>query len=661
LFLSFRDFVEEAKSLTFKALTSLKIEPPETLEWDEPPDKEFGDVSLRVGYQVAKKAQKTPAEIVALVSSMINDSLSSQKKFVGPVEGHPSGFLNFKMNDSAFIPEVVRRAHDEDYGGINLGGGSSVIVEHTAVNPNKALHIGHLRNVAIGDSLARILEFTGHKVSVLNYIDDSGLQVADILVGFLFMNHPVEAPEGVKYDHYAGDSVYVSVNKEYEKNPKLKARQKHILKAIEGKDPVIFPFAAEITSKILQQQLNTCWRFGAFYDLLVYESDIVQSKLWESVLSNLKERGIAKFEKEGKYAGCWIVSVKEEKEGEDKVLVRADGTATYIAKDTPLAALKVGIVPDRFSYGVATTQPNGKELWRTHAEPGLIKDSPVHWGADQSITVIDSRQARLQRIIQYILEQLTGKSMEKRNVHLGYSIISLSQKTAASLPPSPDLASEKGGQEEQESEVVTMSGRKGTYINADDVLDAVKKKAHDETAKRNPAANSEYWLDGVAETLAIAATRFSLLKQDLDKMIVFDMEDALQLIGETGPYMLYTYARASGIASKVETSDGDSSPSLSPKIAVGDVLKSESEVDLVKLISKFDIFVEKSVKMLAPKWIAHYSFQLCEAFNKFYEKNRVLQEENEEVRKARIELVDAFRTTLRNSLSLLGIGTLDRI
>ncbi len=238
-------------------------------------------------------------------------------------------------------------------------------MEHTSVNPNKALHVGHLRNLTLGDSISRILAFTNHSVSILNYIDDSGLQVADVIVGIMFLGHSADAPTDLKFDHYAGDEIYVDVNKKYESDPSLKEKQKLVLRAIEEHDPKIFRLAASVTDKILKQQLKTCWRFNASYDLLVFESDIIASKLWEQVFDAMKKAGIAILETEGKLAGCWIVSIKGEKEGEDKVLVRSDGTATYVAKDIPFAALKTGLIKDKFTYEKYILEPDGKELWRT--------------------------------------------------------------------------------------------------------------------------------------------------------------------------------------------------------------------------------------------------------------------------------------------------------
>ena len=360
-----------------------------------------------------------------------------------------------------------------------------------------------------------------------------------------------------------------------------------MLKQIENREPEINDLVLRVTNKILHEQLKTCWRFGAYYNLLVYESDIIKSKLWEEIFQELKSRGIARLETEGKLAGCWIVTVKGETEGEDKVLVRSNGTATYVAKDVPFAALKMGLVADKFYYDRYLTQPNGKELWRT-ASSGLNKTSPVAWNPEKALTPIDDRQARLQRIIQHILSELAGQPMKDRYVHVGYAIVSLSSKTAESL--GIDLPESAEGKK-----VITMKARRGLVVSVDDAIDAVKKKAREETIKRNPTLNNSDWIDNVAEKIAIAALRFSLLKQDLDKIIIFDLEESLKLIGETGPYLLYTYARASSIISKIKEGSPFPAGDFKPEFT------SANEKDLLSVISKFDIALEKAVKMFAPK------------------------------------------------------------
>ncbi|MDG6998471.1 MAG: arginine--tRNA ligase, partial [Nitrososphaerota archaeon] len=428
--MSFRNFVSEAEQKIRSACHSLKYEYPEQLEWDVPPSRELGDLSFRTGYQLSRVARKRPADIVSEIAEEITKELTSMK-YVESVEGHPSGFLNFKFNRKNFFQDVLDAAQKLSYGSLDIGKSSSVLVEHTSVNPNKALHVGHLRNVALGDSISRIFRFTNHNVKVLNYIDDSGLQVADVIVGIKYLGFPKES-NGKKFDHYAGDDIYVSVNKKYEIDSTLAQKRTSVLRAIEGRDKEIFPLAFEITNKILSEQLKTCWRFNAFYDLLVFESDIIESRLWQEVFDALKKQEIAKLETDGEFKGCWIVTVKGEKEGEDKVLVRSDGTATYIAKDIPFAALKMGIIQDKFSYDEFALQPDQRELLRTRASEERIAQSPVAWGAERSITAIGSEQSRLQRVILHILEQLSGKDLSQKYIHLGYALMTLSPSTVAS-------------------------------------------------------------------------------------------------------------------------------------------------------------------------------------------------------------------------------------
>lgn len=639
--MSFRDFVSEADLLIRSACQSLKYEAPNHLEWSIPPSKELGDLSFRTGYQLAGVTRRKPAELVSDIAKEIMKNAAGMK-YVENVQGHPSGFLNFRFHNKIFFQDVIEASQKAGYGRLDLGKSASVLVEHTSVNPNKALHVGHLRNVALGDSISRIFRFTNHVVKVLNYIDDSGLQVADVIVGIKYLGFSKDN-SSKKFDHYAGDDIYVLVNKKYETDQSLAQKRAHVLRAIEKRDDDIFPLASEVTNRILTEQLKTCWRFNAHYDLLVFESDIIASKMWDEVFHDLKSNGIAKLQTEGEFKGCWIVTVKGEKEGEDKVLVRSDGTATYIAKDVPFAALKLGIIKDRFSYEKFALQPDERQLWRTRIIDHNGAQSPVTWGSDMSITAIGSEQSRLQRVILHVLDQLTGKDLSQKYIHLGYALMTLSAKTVASITNENQTC---------DKDAIRMSGRKGLYVNADDLFDSLKSTAMTETRKRNPDVTDDAWFETVAEKIAISAVRFNLLKQDLDKTIAFDLGESLKLIGETGPYMLYTYARASSILEHVSGQRGKFDSSL---------LNSESEVDLITLISKFDLNVEKAVKMLAPKWISHFSFELCEAFNKFYERNRVLQVEKEDLRASRICLVGAFRDVLKQSLDLLGIECLERI
>lgn len=634
--MSFREFKEHAKKSVELAMGEADY-PMIDFEPFEPPRPEFGDLSVNVAFIIANKLGLNSMEVA---EAIVDKLRIPEGSLISDFEVHEPGYINFKVR----YPDLAYRAildaiSKEDYGSLNIGKGKKVCVEHTSVNPNKALHIGHIRNLVLGDSIFRILKFTGHDVQVLNYIDDSGLQIADIVVGFKYEGFPLEPPKGEKFDHYCGDHVYVKVNELYAKKPELVMKQKEVLKAIEEGSSDIANFAKELTKRILREQLKTCWRLGAYYDCLNFESHIIETKLWDKLFNRMKDRGIVQLVTEGKLSGCWVI--KMEGEDEEKVLKRSDGTLTYIAKDIPYAAWKIGLIEDPFQYDIFTRQPNGKDLWSTVSGKGKDKH-PAFGNSDLAITVIDVRQSRLQRIISYVLSLLAEGKLEKKYLHLGYEIVSLSKRTADEL-----------GIMVEKKEFVHMSGRKGIYINADDVLDALHKKAYEETKKRNPN-ESEEWLHSIAKKVALAALRFDLVKQDLDKMIVFDLSEALNLEGETGPYVQYAHARGSSIIQKA---------GVKPRITLDNAfsLNHPAELELIKMISKFDLYVEEALKNLSPKILARYAYQLATDFNIFYEKIPVLQEKDENKREARIALVQAFRNVVKTAFNLLEIETPERI
>jgi arginyl-tRNA synthetase len=464
--LSFREFRDGVQRVVEDALEQSGY-PKVVFEVLESPRPELGDLSVNVAFQLAKKTGEKPQKVA--------QSIGRNLKLVGiPIIGmfdvHSTGYINFKVN----YPELAYRTliealTNEQFGSINIGQGRRVLLEHTSVNPNKALHVGHLRNVVVGDSVARLLSFTGYDVQVSNYIDDSGSQVADIIVGFRYLNFPLQPPSGEKFDQYCGDEVYVKVNELYESQTDLLDKRKEILKKMEDLKSEIAQFARKLTEEILEQQLRTCWRIGAIYNLLNFESHILGLKLWDEIFEILKNNGVATPVTSGKLEGCWIIRVEGEEEGEEKVLVRSDGTATYIAKDIPYAAWKLGLLPDRFNYHIYTQQPSGTALWSTTAEPGEAIH-PSFGRADRAITVIDVRQSRLQRIITHVLSQVAGKSMSDKYIHLGYEVVSLSSDTASRL-----------GLKAEDKKFLHMSGRKGIYINADDVLDSLYARSYEET------------------------------------------------------------------------------------------------------------------------------------------------------------------------------------
>ncbi len=629
----FEAFREEAEQLIREAVkqTGYSIE---RVVLEEPPRQEYGDLSSTVAFDIAKKQKRKPLEVAEELHSKM---ISFKRNLVGDVNVTPPGYLNFKVNRPKFCNLTLQKSIDEKLGFIDIGKGKKVAVEHTSVNPNKALHIGHLRNVVIGDVVQRLLKYTNHQVVVLNYIDDSGLQVADIIVGFKFLGFPEDPPDPkIKFDHYCGDHVYVKVNQMYSDKPETEKYRRIVLKELENHSSETYEYAKKITERVLYEQLKTCTSIGAFYDCLNFESDIVASKIWQKVFQQMKDQKIIVYEEEGKNAGCWVIKGADD---QDKVLIRSDGTATYIAKDIPYAAWKLGLVDDFFNYQKFMVQKNGKVLWKTTLSEGE-KDHPIFNNADVAINVIDVRQGRLQKIIASIIKRFGEKGKQKDYIHLGYEIVSLSKDTAIEM-----------GLKVEDKDFIHMSGRAGIYINADDVLEKLEKLALQETLHRNPDADPN-WIQEIAMSIAVSAIRYGLIKQDFGKILVFDLKEALKLEGETGPYLQYTYARASRILEK----HGE----FTPMIEVNGIFEQE-EYKFIKELSKFTIIIKDATTRLEPNKLAEYAHNICLLFNTFYEKYPVLHEQDKIKKGQRLILVKAFLNVLKDLMFILGIESHSRI
>ncbi|MFB5608202.1 MAG: arginine--tRNA ligase, partial [Candidatus Nitrosomaritimum yanchengensis] len=459
--MTFKSIIDEIENNLHKILDALTVsEIPFTVE---PAKPGFGDVSSNVSFLLAKHMKKSPQEISITLSekySQLNHTLVSK------VESHSSGYLNFFADWEKLSQLVLSESNLDEFGLVDLGKNSTIVVEHTSVNPNKALHIGHIRNIVVGDVISRILQKANYKVNVLNYVDDSGLQVADILVGFRHLGFSQEPPEGKKFDHYCGDDVYVKTTEKYEQDSSLEEIRKNVLKELEDGDSETAQFADKITNLVLENQLETCWNLGVTYDCLNYESQIIRSGLWSKIFEKLKEMKLVEFENEGKNSGCWVI--RGEGKEEDKVIVRSNGTATYIAKDIPYAAWKIGLLEDPFNYKkYPKSQPGPRILWQTTLDAS--DDPKQNFSGDRVITVIDSRQARLQKIITTLMAKF--KSASDAYVHMGYESVTLSPETARTLGL------------DTEGKQAQMSGRKGLYVNADSVYDLLKKKTIEETRK----------------------------------------------------------------------------------------------------------------------------------------------------------------------------------
>jgi len=628
--LTFKSIIDEVENNLHKILESLGVS--DISFTVEPAKSGFGDVSSNISFLLAKHLKKSPQEISKTLSekySQFNHTLVSK------VESHPSGYLNFFANWEKLNQLILSESNLDEFGSVDLGKNSTIVVEHTSVNPNKALHIGHIRNIIVGDTISRILEKSNYKVNVLNYVDDSGLQVADIIVGFRHLGISQDPPEGKKFDQYCGDDVYVKTTEKYEHDRSLEEIRKKVLKELEDGTSETAQFADEITDKVLENQLETCWNLGVTYDCLNYESQIIRSGLWSKIFEKLQTMNLIEFEKEGKNSGCWVI--RGEGKEEDKVIVRSDGTATYIAKDIPYAAWKLGLLEDPFNYKkYKKVQTGSRTLWKTTLDGS--KETKQDFAGNKVITVIDSRQTRLQKIITTLLAKF--KSQSDAYVHLGYESVTLSANTAKTLG-----LDTKGRQAQ-------MSGRKGLYVNADSVYDLLKSKTTEETAKRNPEMNSSE-IEKIAHQISVGTLRYEMIKQDLDKIIVFDLTKSLSLEGDTAPYIQYTHARATRIIEKSEQNlsmDVDFSLLIDP-----------NEINLVRMIGLFDLQVRDAAKNLSPKVISRYCHDLAVAFNSFYERVKVLDLADKNLVKSRLCLVHSFKITIERVLDLLGIVAPDRM
>ncbi len=592
----------------------------------------FGDVSSNIAFLLAKELKKNPKEIMQILFEKYSQCSST---LVLKTEAHPSGYLNFFADWTKLGKLILSESYLDNFGAVDIGNNSNIIVEHTSVNPNKALHIGHIRNIVVGDTVSRILTKANYNVHVLNYIDDSGLQVADIIVGFKHFKFDEEPPNGKKFDHYCGDDVYVKTTQKYELDSSLEEIRKNTLKELEDGNSETAAFGDMITRKVLAGQLETCWNLNVSYDCLNFESQIIRSGLWSKIFEKLKEMGLIEFENEGKNAKCWVI--RGDNNEDDKVIVRSNGTATYIAKDIPYAAWKLGLLDDPFYYQkYDANQPNSKTLWQTSLNNDAA--TPQNFTAQKVITVIDSRQERLQKIITTLMEKFN--SIPDSYIHLGYESVTLSSDTAKTLGLETD------GKQAQ------MSGRKGVYVSADSVCELLKQKITEETKKRHPEMEDSK-IEKIAQSVSIGTLRYEMIKQDLDKIITFDLVKSLSLEGDTAPYIQYAYARASRILEKSgikPTTDVDFS-----------LLQETSELNLVKTIGLFNLQVRDAANNFAPKVIARYCHDLAVAFNSFYEHVKVLDSDNDELKSSRICLVNSFNITLEKALDLLGISAPNRM
>jgi len=636
----------------------------EEIPLNVPPDRKLGDFSSAVCLSLAKQRRRPPMEIARETAEQLKLKLP---RFIRQVAVTPPGYLNFIVDWSALTQHLLPQIFEEreSFGKVAQVQQEKVFIEHTSVNPNKAMHIGHLRNSVLGDTVARVLDWAGFPTEVCNYIDDTGVQVVDVVTAFLYLDPPFyaedssdfrpfwqKAPKDRPFDYFCWD-LYARFQAELGKNTGLLEKKEGILHLIEaGRHPVAL-FAKELATRIVQTHLETVARLFIFYDLLNWESDIIGRGFWAATFDLLRERGGLRLETEGPNEGCWVVpfgGIVETGEGVkslDKILVRSNGSVTYTGKDVAYQLWKFGLLNKDFLYRRWGLQINGKDLWTT-APSGEGDRPPRRFGhADRVINVIDVRQSYPQQVVVECLRQMGFLKQADQSVHLAYEVVNLSSQAAGLL----------GGEEKEEKKSVAMSGRAGTGVKARDFIQLVKKKVIEK---------ADHSLEeSVASALAAAAIRYYLLKFTLESQIVFDFDEALKTTGDTGVYLEYAHARACSILRKAEEKK------INPQWEKGCVPSqlTETERDLMDTLSKFPSVVSKVSKTLRVSQLAEYAFDLASAFTNFYEHPDPqadvqtpfihLQDRNLQV--FRLSLVDAFRRVMAHVLNLMGMPRLERI
>lgn len=607
-----------------------KLVPLEGIEnsLEAPSNPSFGDVASTICFSLAKQQKKPPFKIA---EEIVNTIKLPKNSVIEKVEAR-AGYINFFFNRPKLAALVITESLKSGYGKPKEKT-SRVIVEHTSVNPNKALHVGHIRNSCLGDSITRMLRFAGNKVQEINYIDDSGTQLADLLVGFKFLNMPTATD--MKFDQYCGNEVYVRVNKIYETQPALQTKRSQIIQEIEKGSNETSKLAEKVVENILAAQLETLSRMGIGFDLLVKETSVLHSGLWEDAFEKLGKAGLVYRETGGKNKGCWLLKLSSKPEfasleGADKILSRSDGTVLYTGKDIAYAMWKHGLLENKFGYRLF-----GKPKQKTWITSGKAGKKNTFGNAEKSVTIVDVRQSYAQDVVAAALEMLANKKIDYN--HYDYGVVALSRNTAEQLGAA------------DQAETYHMSGRKGLFVNVDDVLNILERKAYEETKKRNAGAQ-EKWLRDTARKIARSALRYEMVKIGRENTITFDTEESLRLDGNTAPYLQYTYARSLKILSKA----GKTSKLVLPESIT------DTESEIIKALMNFPAIVNKAVANLSPQEISHYAFNICSLFNKFYQDSPVLHAEGG-TKTFRLNLVKSFVSVLQKSLDLIGIDVLEKM
>ncbi len=627
---------------------------------EQPPKIEFGEYALPIAFELARKLRKAPRKIAEEIIAGVG-AIPGFEKF----EVAGAGYINVRVSRAELAAALA--ADQSPAAEVPSG---KVLVEHSSINPNKAAHIGHLRNAILGDTFVRLLRFAGREVDVQNYIDNTGVQVADVVVGFLHIEQKSRAQikalaAAPRFDYLCWD-LYARVSHWYEEDKANLQARAATLHAIEEGNNETAAVADLISTAVLKRHLETMDRLDIEYDFLPRESEILHLHFWDAAFAKLKEAGVLTYETEGKNKGCWVMrragtsnsetaasAENEEIEEEDqKVIVRSNGTVGYVGKDIAYHMWKFGLLGRDFGYRKFYRYPNSHDCWISTTDGE--RDHPHFGDVAEIYNVIDARQSEAQNTVIEALRGLGHGEAADRYTHFSYEMVALTPRCAAEL--GYDLS-----EEDKARPWIEVSGRKGFGVKADDLLDALITSARKEVDARHPEI-SELERASVATQIAIGALRYFMLKFTKPSVIAFDFKDALSFEGDTGPYAQYAVVRASNIFRKGGLDPDSSCRDAACRVSTEDFAKyltAESGNDIWELwlaAAKTSYIVGQCIATTEPAYLAKHAFQLAQLFSTFYHRYPILSEANEGRKRFLLTTAAVVRRELIRVLGAMGIS-----
>ena len=639
------------ETLKNRTLT-LFAHPIERVVLQAPPKLNMGDLATPLALELAKALRRKPREIAEALANGLELPL-----FVASVSVEGAGYLNFRFDRGAFTAAHVRSVMEPA-----KGNGTRVIVEHTNINPNKAAHIGHIRNAVLGDTFVRCMKWLGYRVETQNYIDDTGVQVADVVVAFEHLDRKsideVRALTGQpKFDYYCWD-VYSRMATYYAEHPESQEWRRETLHKMENGEGETAALAALIARAIVRRHIETMLRLDIRYDLLPKESDIIALHFWDRAFELLKESGAVVMETEGKHKGCWVMKLEGSEEfagmdEPDKILVRSNGTVTYTGKDIAYQLWKFGLLDRTFGF---RKFPAPYLLWETTHDESPDPSAPKFGGAEIVVNVIDVRQAYLQKVVKEGLRQLGHAKEADRSIHFSYEMVALTPATAKALGM-------EISEEEASKAYLEMSGRKGLGVKADDLIDALEQKATEAVREGIKAEGlSDEETSALGRVVAKAALRYFMLKFGRNKVIAFDFNEALTFEGDSGPYLQYSTVRVKNIFRKMAERGVDAmiSDEALDRLTLHEGINDDMW-ELVRMSAELPSGVRRAVDGLELSIVTHDLLELAQKFNSFYHKYPILNEKDDAERQRRAVCAEVFRKTMEAGMGLLGIPVPERM